>query len=287
LINKSVLRKIIAAADLSKDDIVLEVGPGLGILTLELAKYVKKVIAVEKDKKMVEVIKNVLNDENVKNVEVIEGDILKIQKAITALCHPEPEAKDLTPEEAHADEILLRQLTDQNDIKYKLVANIPYYLTSTLIRKFLESNFPPQAMVLMIQKEVAQRICAQPPKMTLLATAVQFYAEPKIISYVSKKSFVPQPKVDSAIIKIVPRAIGTKSLQRDLVPEFFKIAKAGFAHPRKQLINNLSAGLKLSREKTEKIILKTGLQPTARPSELSVDNWLDLAWNIWGKKDII
>ncbi len=172
LIDKKVLHKIIQAADLKPGDVILEVGPGIGILTLELAKKVKKVVAVEKDFKMIAVLKEVLRD--YKNVEIVRDDILKV----------------------NLNDFILKPKT------YKIVANIPYYLTSHLIRKFLEIDNPPKEMILMIQKEVAQRIVARPPKMSLLAVSVQFYAKPEIITFVSKKSFWPQPKVDSAIIKI-------------------------------------------------------------------------------------
>jgi len=153
----------------------------------------------------------------------------------------------------------------------------------------------------MIQKEVAQRICARPPKMTLLSVAVQFYAEPKIISYVSKNSFWPKPKVDSAIIKIIPMATppflpplsrgglrgGELRINEFSRDHFFKITKAGFSQPRKQLINNFSKGLKISREKTAQILNQAGISPTQRPGELSVEKWLDLAWIICGENDII
>src|SRR3989338_8347416 len=153
LVNKGALEKIIKSADLKKEDVVLEVGPGIGTLTQELAKSVSKVIAIEKDKKMIEILKETLKE--FKNVEIIQGDILKLN----------PIPYTLNP--------------------YKVVANIPYYLTSPLIRKFLEAPQPPSEMVLMIQKEVAQRICAKPPEMSLLAVSVQFYADTKIISQVS------------------------------------------------------------------------------------------------------
>jgi 16S rRNA (adenine1518-N6/adenine1519-N6)-dimethyltransferase len=165
----------------------------------------------------------------------------------------------------------------------------------------LEAENQPSLIVLLIQKEVAQRICAKPPrlrqgnggqaKMSLLSVAAQFYAEPKIISYVSKKSFWPQPKVDSAIIKITPQITPSSSLplasgelcRGEFRDEFFEVVKAGFAHPRKQLLNNLSTGLKISREEAEKLILKAELSPKMRPSELSVDNWRNLLWIIRGK----
>ncbi|MCX6760203.1 MAG: 16S rRNA (adenine(1518)-N(6)/adenine(1519)-N(6))-dimethyltransferase RsmA, partial [Candidatus Nealsonbacteria bacterium] len=207
LIDKAALNKIISAADLSENDVVLEIGPGTGMLTRELLKITKKVIAVEKDKKMAEVLKN--NFKDCKNLEIINKDILKID--------------------------------DLNIKEYKLVANIPYYITSPIIRKFLEYSNPPKLMVLTIQKEVAQRICSRPPDMSLLAISVQFYAKPKIISYISKNSFWPKPKVDSAILKI--QDIKNKNPEID-VASFFNILRAGFKQPRKQLQNNISSELR-------------------------------------------
>ena len=303
LTDKKVLAKIIQAADLlSTSDVVIEIGPGTGILTLELAKYAKKVIAVEKDRKIAEILKNILIENNIKNVEIIEGDILKIENS---LCHSRPcfakgydEASESgNPDNKHSGSRIPRsepragKCGMTNNKNYKIIANIPYYLTSPLIRKFLEFENQPEIMVLMIQKEVAQRICAQPPRMTLLSIATQFYAEPKIISYVSKKSFFPQPKIDSAIIKITPRNTPPFSLPlvrgglgwgqfRD---RFFKVVKAAFSQPRKQLVNNLSKGLNLTREQTEKILSQCGIKPTQRPSELSVDKYLELTWKTYGK----
>ncbi|XOA42702.1 MAG: 16S rRNA (adenine(1518)-N(6)/adenine(1519)-N(6))-dimethyltransferase RsmA [Candidatus Nealsonbacteria bacterium] len=245
LINKRVLKKIIKAAKLSKNDVVLEIGPGIGNLTLELAKKAKKVIAIEKDKKMCEVLKEVLDCQNIGNVKIIKGDVLKIKNGS-----------------------MVKWLNN-----YKVVANLPYYITSPVIRKFLEIENQPKEIVLMVQKEVARRICSQPPKMSILAVSVQFYAEPKIISFVSKKSFWPQPKVDSAIIKITPKKISTRTV---LVDSFFKIVKAGFSHPRKQLINNFSKELKMSKEKVKKWLLKNGIQPIQRAETLSVKDWLKL-----------
>ena len=275
LIDNSVLAKIISAADLSSEDIVLEVGPGPGVLTIELAKKVKKVIAVEKDKRMAEILKNVLADKNIQNVEIIESDILKLKTNSKSF-------------KFYASSIA-EQLQGEKRLvgSFKIVANIPYYLTSPLIRKFLEAGNQPESMILMIKKEVAQRICARPPKMTLLSVAAQFYAEPKIISYVSKNSFWPKPKVDSAIIKIIPITTRISECHPNNPNIFFNLIRAGFSQPRKQLINNLSKGLKISREKTSQILNQAGILPTQRPGELPVEKWLDLAWIIWGKNDII
>ena len=244
LISKSVLKKIIETAALSPRDIVLEIGPGIGNLTQELAKRAKKVMAIEKDPKMVEILKETVG--NLKNTEVVQGDILKLK-------FPIPK-------------------------NYKVVANLPYYIVSPVIRKFLEAvNVKPQSMVLMVQKEVAQRICAKPPDMNLLAISVQFYSKPEIVSYVSKKSFWPQPKVDSAIIKIIPRKSALKIRVNPLL--FFRIVKLGFSHPRKQLINNLSTGLKIDREKIKTWLLKNRIKPTQRAETLTIKEWVKLVKN--------
>ncbi len=246
LISQKALNKIIETADLSKKDIVLEIGPGLGILTQKLTKKTKKVIAVEKDKKIIEALKDIVKNYN--NIKIIEGDILKMQKAGWW----------------------------NNLKKYKVVANIPYYLTSPLIRSLLERENQPEEIILLVQKEVAKRICAKPPKMNLLALSVQFYSQPKIIGYVSKKSFWPQPKVDSAIIKI-----GQINKPKDIaIEKFFQIAKIGFSGPRKQLVNNLSKGLKRKREEIDKILIECGLDAKIRPGNLSVFNWINLTKKI-------
>jgi 16S rRNA (adenine1518-N6/adenine1519-N6)-dimethyltransferase len=167
LVNKAVLQQIIKAADLRKDDIVLEIGPGTGVLTKELGKKVSKVICVEKDQRMVAMLRSL----DLKNIEIIEGDILKA-------CLPK--------------------------LKYKVVANIPYYLTSAVIRKLLESSNPPFSIILMIQKEVAQRICAKPPDMSLLAVSVQFYAKPRkqLANNLSKALKEDKEKINNLLLSL-------------------------------------------------------------------------------------
>ncbi len=244
LISQRALKKIIQTANLSKNDVVLEIGPGLGTITQELAQRAKKVIAIEKDKRMVEILKEILKD--YKNVEIIHEDILKLKFSI---------------------------FNFQFSNSYKVVANLPHYITSPVLHLFLESQNPPQEMTLFVQKEVAQRICASPPKMNLLAVSVQLYSQPKIISYVSKKSFWPQPKVDSAIIKIAkikkPKGLNIK--------RFFQIVKAGFSSPRKQLVNNLAKGLNLKKEEIKKALTQSHLETQARAENLSLEDWLNLS----------
>ena len=238
LIDKEVLEKIINTADLTKDDTVLEIGSGLGTLTKELAKRTKKVITIEKDKQMTEALKEIIKD--YKNVEIVFDDILKIKK-----------------------------LKIKN---YKVVSNIPYYLTSPLIRMLLELKNPPKEILLLVQKEVAERICAELPKMNLLAVSVQFYSKPEIISYVSKSSFWPEPKVDSAIIKIAD----IKKPENINIKKFFKLVKAGFSHPRKQLANNLSQGLNINKEQIKKALAECNLNIQARAQNLSIESWICL-----------
>ncbi len=258
LINKPVFEKIIRAADLSSKDTILEIGPGIGNLTQELAKNAKKIISIEKDKIMVGVLKETLKD--FKNVEIIQGDILKIKI-------PDLKIKG----------------------SYKVVANLPYYITSPTIRKFLESpgvrpdevGPRPGLMVLMVQKEVAKRICARPPQMNLLAVSVQFYGEPKIIDFVSKESFWPKPKVDSAILRITPLIRSDKTINVNL---FFKVVRAGFSQPRKQLVNNFVKklalsppnGLKLNKDRIKFWLSKNKIDPTQRAETLSIAEWLNL-----------
>ncbi len=245
LIDKNILNKIIEAADIKPTDTILEIGPGMGTLTQELAKYAKKVVTIEKDKKMSVILEETLKD--FKNVEIIYADALK------------------------------EKIDIQN---YKVIANIPYYITSPIIRKFLESEYTPELIVLMIQKEVAKRICSKPPDMNLLAVSVQFYAKPEIVSYVSKNCFWPAPKIESAIIKITP-AVQKENIEADL---FFEIAKAGFVQPRKQLVNNLTTlkslnGVKLDKYNVTSWLSKNNLKPSQRAETLSIEDWINLAQN--------
>lgn len=241
LVNEGIYKKIVVALEIKKNDTIVEVGPGLGTLTGYLAESGAKIMAIEKDRLLIAHLKNKFKDN--KNVTIIEDDILKF----------DPRNYEL-------------QTTG-----YKLVGNIPYYLTSHLIRVALEKWPRPEMIVLMVQKEVAQRITARPPDMSLLAVSVQYYAEPKIISYVSAGSFYPPPEVDSAIIKLT-----TNDRQQTTSKEakkFFKVVKAGFANKRKQLINNLSAGLKLSKEKVGSRLLAVGIDSKRRAETLTIGEW--------------
>lgn len=279
LISKGAISKMITAPGLSKNDVVLEIGPGLGALTKELAKRVKKVIAIEKDPNLVRILNKELG--SIKNLKIIQGDILKILNSTRA------HLKGAEPPSSYAKRVAKFLIPNS----YKVVANLPFYLTAPVIRKFLEAKVKPKEMILMVQKEVAQRICAlpsqtsfklgraRPPKMNLLAVSVQFYAKPETISYVSKESFWPSPKVDSAIIKITPYYINKYTPDQLFIKNFFKIVKAGFSHPRKLLINSLAFAFKIDKMKIRDWLLKNNIQPKARAENLSLEDWTNLTNN--------
>lgn len=250
LISQNVLNKIIETADIKPTDKIIEVGPGLGALTLELAKKANKVIAIEKDNKFFEILKKNIEARGIKNVEVIKAD---------ALC-PTP----------------LLGAEGWGKSGYKLVANLPYNIATTLIMKFLENNIPPEKIVVMVQKEVAQRIVASPPKMNKLAIFCQIYSNPKIIDIVPSKAFYPKPKVDSAILQLIP--IGVKNMSGICLAP---VVSAGFSHPRKTLLNNFLQLYKesspvSSKEEIEQWLKSNGISPSQRPETLTIDDWLKL-----------
>ena len=282
LVDKSVVKKVVDAADLKPEDIILEIGPGIGTLTQKLADRVKKVIAVEKDPNMIAILGETIK--RLRNVDLIQADIRRLKFQITK-----------GEEDSAAFFFRLVSLSQNSASKfqanskiqipknYKIVGNLPFYLTAPVIRQLLERTDARRLYaVFVVQKEVGQRICAKPPRMSMLAVSVQVYAETKIMGYIPKKSFWPQPKVDAAIIKILPLKIKShdrriSSQRRNL---FFKVVKAGFSQPRKQLINNLSKSLKLSRAKVEIWLKKNNIRPTRRAETLTVKDWIKLTKSI-------
>lgn len=231
---------IVDSAGLTLTDTVLEIGPGLGTLTNKLVQKAGKVVAVEADQDLIPYLLD--QAAKVNNLDIVVGDILKYD---------------------------LRKLPDN----YKVVANIPYYLTSNLIRTLLEANNPPTVMVLLVQKEVAERIVAVPGQMSVLSFGVQYYAEAEIVAPVAKELFDPVPKVDSAIIKITRR--DQPVFEAD-TKKLFKLVKAGFGEKRKMLRNSLSGGLQLSTAEVESLLKNAGLKPTSRSQELSILDWQKL-----------
>ncbi len=239
-----VIQKLVAATAIQPGETILEIGPGTGNLTAELLKTGNPLLAIEKDREMVAILKEKFKDS--KNFQLAEGDALAFD-----------ETKIAAP--------------------YKIAANLPFYMAAPLIRKFLESANLPDSLTVIVQKEVAQRICAQPPKMNLLANSVQFYAQPKIISYISKGCFWPAPKVDCAILHLAPLSREGERYNKTAVEKFFQTMKAGFSQPRKQLANNLTKELKLDKEKTNCWLLANNINPRQRPETLSIENWISLA----------
>jgi len=245
LINEKIYDDIVKAAEIAPNDTVLEVGPGLGFLTARLAKVAKQVIAVELDDKLAAYLQMAVDSQDPVNVSVINEDILRFNL---------PAALPERP-------------------PYKVVANLPYNITSLFLRTFLSSAYPPSSLVLMLQKEVAERIAAAPPEMSLLAVSVQYYCEPTIVRPVKAGNFWPEPEVDSAVIKLVRRA-GGYNPEEDKA--FFRIVRSGFSSKRKMLKNNLCNGLKITPAEAASALSAAGLNLTVRAEELSVENWRKL-----------
>jgi len=260
LIEEKIYDKIIEQADLKPGDVVLEVGPGLGFLTAKLAARARRVVAVELDDKLAVVLKTGLAAKNIKNVEVVNVDVLdiKIQPPLIPPC-----------QEGEIGKIPLTPFIKGG---FKIVANLPYNITSIFLRQFLSAENKPEFMVLMLQKEVAERICAKAGEMSLLAVSVQFYAKPEIVAIVPKENFWPVPEIDSAIIRL--EVINKKSEVNE--KDFIRLVKFGFSAKRKMLKNNLAAGFRMSQEEAENRIKQAGFNQKIRSQELSVADWLKL-----------
>lgn len=241
LVDPLPIEAMVAAGELKKTDTVVEIGPGFGILTLALVPEVKKVISFEIEKKLSKYWQEQIEENEIKNLEIIWGDVLKQ--------FPEIESAQLS--------------------NYKVIANLPYQITSPIIRMFLEAKHPPQMMVFMVQKEVAERICAKPGDMSLLAVSVQYYADAEIVLNVPRILFWPAPEVDSAVICI--KTLKHKSIKAVSDEDFFKLVRAGFAQKRKLLMKNLLPYY--SKEKIKQAFVELGLKPTVRAQELSITDW--------------
>jgi 16S rRNA (adenine1518-N6/adenine1519-N6)-dimethyltransferase len=215
----------------------------LGILTKELARMARRVIAVEVDSKLASAMTEVLS--GIPNIEILNADILKVD--------------------------LARMLTSTNE-RYKVVANLPYYITSPVLRRFLEGKQKPVHMVVMVQKEVGQAIVAHGGKMSLLAVEVQFYGRPTLVEYVPSGSFYPPPEVDSAILRIDPYLEPTVDVAD--VDGFFRVVRAGFSMPRKQLRNSLAHGLGIPPVEAAALLEEAGVNPRQRAETLGLEEWV-------------
>ncbi len=234
------LQEIVRAANIRPTDDILEIGPGLGNLTRYLALAARSITAVELDKNLFPALKTVVAPYH--NVRLVQGDILKLDPAI---------------------------LMDPAD--YLVVANIPYKITSAIFRHLLECRRPPHRLVLTVQAEVAERICAKPGKMSMLALSVQVYGNPEIVAGIPAEAFYPAPKVDSAILRV---EIWPKpQIPKPLLDAFFRLTKAGFSQKRKTLRNALSGGLGIAPAEAERKLTSAGIDPMRRAETLSLDEW--------------
>lgn len=252
MVDPRALRKVIAAAQLAGSETVLEIGAGVGSLTWWLAQHCARVVAVEIDERLIPALEYALSNES--NVEIVAGDILEMD----------------------VDEVL-------GNGPYSVVANIPYYITSALIRCLMESRRRPECLVLSVQKEVAERIAAGPGEMSLLALSVQVYGEPELRGRIPASAFYPQPKVDSAVLRIA--GYPSPRVPQALIEALFVLARAGFGQKRKQLHNALAKNLGKPNETVLEWLSAAGVRPEQRAQELSIDNWLDLAQAMASSED--
>jgi len=243
LTDPTILEKICSISGVTEQDLVLEIGAGLGHLTAQLAGSARQVIAVELDNRLIPPLKEALL--SFRNVQIIQGDILQLDPS---------------------------DILQEND--YLVVANIPYYITSRIIRNLLETDHKPKQIILTIQYEVAQRVCARTGRLSLLALSVLMYGDPSLEMRVPAGAFYPAPKVDSAVIKInlYPEPLLTGTL-RD---HFFTVIKAGFLHKRKTLRNSLSKGLGWSPGNAADLLSSASVDPQRRAETLSLEEWLAL-----------
>ena len=240
LIEDTYLQQIVQAAEISPEDTVLEVGAGTGSLTRWLAQFASQVVAVEMDIQLIPLLKEVIGEGS--KVQIVAGDILQLDPA---------------------------KLMGANG--YVVVANIPYYITSALFRHLLEAAVKPHRMVITVQQEVAERICAGPGAMSLLALSVQVYGSPRTVLNIPASAFYPSPRVDSTTLRVdlYPQPL----IASNQLNDFFKLSKAGFSQKRKMLHNSLAAGLGWTKEKVEPLLEQAHIDPQRRAQTLNMDEW--------------
>ena len=259
LVDEEVLKLITSTAELTSNDVIVEVGPGLGILTRELARQAGWVVAIELDSKLAVALEQTLASFD--NVSIINKDILQIDPAAL-----------LQEQKARFPPAI------SSPFSYKVVANLPYYITSPVLRHFLEMSVKPQIMVVMVQKEVAEAIVAEPGQMSVLSISIQFYGEPRIISYVPAQCFYPAPEVDSAILRIDLYSQPAVAVTDER--GFFDLVQAGFSASRKQIVNSLAQGLGLPKAEVLSLLEKADIVPQRRAETLTLEEWARL-WQVF------
>ncbi len=253
LLDARIQQHIVDASELSREDVVLEIGPGVGLLTQRLAERAGWVVAVELDRKMIAILDETLR--GIPHVEVLQADILKID---------------------HVAEIArVLGVAGSEVFRFKVVANLPYYITSAALRHMLTASVRPELMTVMVQDDVARRIIASPGDMSLLAVSVQVFGEPEIVRRVPAGAFYPRPKVDSAVLRV--RLEPTPKVPEEDLPLFFRVVRAGFAQKRKQLLNSLTNSLPLTRAAVQPLLGGLGIDPRRRAQTLSIQEWVVLA----------
>ncbi len=251
LIDDIILQDILDAAEVSKNDVVLEIGPGIGNLTKGLCERAGFVLSIEKDPKFFPILKSIKKDYK-ENFRFEIGDALELDYIS-----------------------LLSNLKPSPSLSYKVVANIPYYITGKILQMFMRARVKPSSITVLTQKEVAQNIIAVPGNLSVLGISVQLYGEPKIVSIVPAKSFYPAPKVDSAILQI-KNITKNPFIDQTEEKKFFRIVKGCFAGKRKQLHNTLTNNLRIEKEKVEQVLNEIGINMSARPQELDISSWMEL-----------
>jgi 16S rRNA (adenine1518-N6/adenine1519-N6)-dimethyltransferase len=243
LVDESYIDKIIKTASIKNDESILEIGAGIGNLTRKIAVYDCRIVAVEIDKRLIPAFHQVTSE--FKNIQLIQGNILEL---------------DLK-------KLFLRD--------FKVIANIPYYISSAVIRYLTETKFQPKHMVLTLQKEIAERICQNPGNYSLLALSVQIFGKPKIQFHVPAGAFYPKPEVNSAVITIEKHP--DTMVPEKILPLLFQLAKAGFSQKRKTLRNSLAGGMHWSTDLTRELLIMAGINPHRRAETLSIDEWVSLS----------
>lgn len=271
LVDADALARIVGAAELTRADTVIEVGPGLGVLTWELLRRAGRVISVELDKRLAERLGNELVHEP--GLTLVQGDILRQAPSALLADHQPP-----TTDHQSTSDSQSRRSVVGGQSAYKVVANLPYAITSAALRHFLEAAHPPNLVVVLVQWEVAERIAAGPGDLSVLAHSVQIYAEPEIVARVPAASFVPAPAVDSAVLRLRVR----ERPAVDMPPEsLLRLIKAGFLQARKKLSNALPTGLAAMGERVEKervgaALATAAIDPARRAETLALEEWARL-----------
>lgn len=251
VIDEALLSDMVQSAGVKPGATVLEIGPGFGSLTMVLLEAGASVVAVEQDERMIPALKKLMKV--YPGLQVISGDIFRARHTLPPIIR---------------------------DGAYQLVSNLPYNITSRVLRDFLETAPRPRTLTVLVQREVAQRVTAAPGEMSMLSVAVQLYAEPQLIRLVPATSFWPAPAVTSAILHIIEIGADRHGYQKKLQPysteDFFRLVRFGFSGRRKQLHNTLAAGLNMPNQQVQKTLLSAGISPELRPQTLTILQWISL-----------